>query len=185
MHAHALISDLFKYNTAFLTKKLTGIDRAKLFVRPNHTLNPIIWIFGHIVFCRSEMLESIGIGSQSSDLADFFASGTFPLNDPAEYPHFDDLVAQYGTFGEKLCEALTKGGEELLNRRCWGKYDTVGKTIVAGYIHESNHIGQISNTLIFAEKTATGQSRMNLATRRKNSTGKILLDGLKSVLTVK
>lgn len=185
MQAQALIADLFKYNTAYLTKKLTNIDRARLFIRPNYTLNPIIWIFGHIIFCRSEILEVIGINSRASELADFFASGTFPLNDPSEYPHFDDLVAQYSNLGSQLCDSIVKGGEDLLGRRCWGKYDTIGKTIVAGYIHESYHIGQINTTLILVEKIGVDQSRVNFATRRKNSTGKILLDGLKSVLTVK
>jgi hypothetical protein len=185
MQTGILISDLYKYNTRMLIKKLGGIDKPNLFIRPNHSLNPVIWICGHIVFGRSEMVELMGLNPQTNELAEFFASGTFPRNDPAEYPHIDELTAALESLGNQIVDSLNEGGDKLLGRRAWGKYDTVGKHIVAGYIHESYHIGEINYLINFIDKGISDLTRLNLATRKKSSTGKILLDNLKSVLTVK
>jgi len=185
MQTDILISDLFKYNSRFLLKKLGGIDKAKLFVRPNHNLNPAIWIFGHITFFRGELVELMGLDPQTNGLAEFFGSGTFPRNDPAEYPHIDELTTALERLDDQIVDALNQGGEKLLARRAWGKYDTVGKHVIGSYIHESYHIGEINYLLNLLDKGLSDQARLSLATRRKNSTGKILLDNLKSVLTVK
>ena len=185
MHTNILIGDLIKYNSRYLLKKLGGIDKSKLFIRPNHNLNPLIWIFGHIVFSRADMVELMGLDPQAGELAEFFASGTFPRNDPAEYPHIDELAASLERLGDQIADLLHEGGDKLLSRRAWGKYDTVGKHIVSGYIHEGYHVGEINYLNNLLDKGYLNSSRLNLATRKKNSTGKILLDNLKSVLTVK
>jgi hypothetical protein len=185
MQTNILISDLIKYNSRYLLKKLGGIEKSKLFVRPNHNLNPLIWIFGHIVFSRAEMVEVMGIDPQAGELAEFFASGTFPRNDPAEYPHIDELAASLDRLGDQIADLLNEGGDKLLARRAWGKYDTVGKHIVSGYIHESYHVGEINYLNNLLDKGNMNSTRLNLATKKKSGTGKILLDNLKSVLTVK
>jgi hypothetical protein len=185
MQTNTLIGDLLKYNTRYLLKKIGGIDKSFLFNRPGYNLNPMIWIFGHIVYCRAEMVEVMGIDPQSGGLAEYFASGTFPRNDPAEYPHIDELAADLERLGDQISDLLNEGGEKLLARRAWGKYDTVGKHIVSGYIHESYHIGEINYLVNLLEKSNLNSTRLNLATKKKSGTGKILLDNLKSVLTVK
>lgn len=185
MHTNILISDLIKYNSRFLLKKISGIEKSLLFNRPNHNLNPMIWIFGHIVFSRAEMVEVMGLDPKAGELAEFFASGTFPRNDPAEYPHIDELATNLERLGDQIADLLNEGGDKLLARRAWGKYDTVGKHIVSGYIHESYHIGEINYLINFLEKSSLNSTRLNLATKKKSGTGKILLDNLKSVLTVK
>jgi hypothetical protein len=185
VQSNILIADLFRYNTGFLSKKLGNIDKTRLFVRPGLELNPIIWIFGHIIVSRGELAELMGVTAQTAGYCDYFASGTFPKSDPSEYPHFDELMASHEELGAQISSTLTNGGEGILSRRAWNKQETIGKQIVGGYIHESYHIGEINYIIRLTEKISSNQSRLNMATKKKNSTGKIFLDNLKSVLTVK
>lgn len=185
MQTNKLIADLFKYNTGYLIKHLTEIDKSKLFIRPNYNLNPIIWIFGHIIVSRGGLVEILGEDSQTANIVRLFSSGTVPLNDPSEYPHIDKLMSKFRNLNAQLVKLINEGGEQLLNKQAWGEYDTLGKHLISGYIHESYHIGQISYLFKLTSNPASGTSRFNYTTKRKNSTGKVLLDNLKSVLTVK
>jgi len=185
MESKDLITDLFKYNTGYLMKHLTSIDKSKLFIRPSVKLNPVIWIFGHIIVSRGSMIELLGGDPSYWELNQYFNSGTKPLNDPSEYPPFDELMTAMSKIGTKLNRLIIEGGDALLNKQVWGNYDTIGKHVLSGYIHESYHVGQITYLLNQIEKTSTAQSRLNLSRKKNNSTGKILLDSLKSVLTVK
>jgi hypothetical protein len=185
MQINKLIADLFKYNTGYLVKHLTSIDKPRLFIRPNYNLNPIIWIFGHIIVSRGGLVEILGEDSNTADLGYYFTSGTIPLNDPSEYPHIDELMSKFRNLNAQLVRLITEGGESLLGKQAWGEYDTLGKHLISGYIHESYHIGQISYLLKLTSKTASIPTRFNPVVKRKNSTGKVLLDGLKSMLTVK
>ena len=186
MESINLITDLFKYNTGYLVKHLSSIDRQKLFIRPNVRLNPIVWIFGHIVVSRGSLIELLGGEPATWELSQYFNTGTKPLNDPSDYPPYDELMSSLGKLGTKLNRLIVEGSDALLNKQVWGNYDTIGKHVLSGYIHESYHIGQITYLLNQIEKTSMNQSRLKLSTTKKNnSTGKLLLDSLKSVLTVK
>ncbi|OQX91977.1 MAG: hypothetical protein B6D58_05250 [candidate division Zixibacteria bacterium 4484_95] len=185
MQTNKLIADLFKYNTGYLIKHLTEIDKSRLFIRPNYNLNPIIWIFGHIIVSRGGLVEILGEDSQTDNMVCFFSSGTVPLNDPSEYPHIDELMSKFRNLNAQLVRIIIEGGESLLVKQAWGEHDTLGKHLISGYIHESYHIGQISYLFKFTSNPLSRTTRFNYKTKRKNSTSKILLDSLKSVLTVK
>ena len=185
MQINKLIADLFKYNTGYLIKHLTSIDKSRLFIRPNHNLNPIIWIFGHIIVSRGGLVEILGEDSNTASLSHYFTSGTIPLNDPSEYPHIDELMSKFRKLNAQLVRLINEGGESLLGKQAWGEYDTLGKHIISGYIHESYHIGQISYLFNLTSKTTSIAARFGHVAKRKDGTGKILLDNLKSMLTVK
>jgi hypothetical protein len=185
MQAITLISDLLKYNTGYLAKHLTPIDKSRLFIRPDFKANPIIWILGHIVVSRGSLIELLGEEPQTESLDPYFSSGTTPLSDPSEYPHFDEIMGMLGKLSTRLVRKIVEGGDSFLNRQAWGDYDTLGKHIAAGYIHETYHIGQITYLLNLTDKSAAFPNRLKLSTKKKESTGKIFLNSLKSVLTVK
>lgn len=180
-----LITDLFKYNTGYLVKHLTPLDKSRLFIRPNYNLNPIIWILGHIVVSRGSLLELLGEEPKTETLNPYFCSGTKPLNDPSEYPHFDEILGQLGKLSTKLVRKIIEGDEPLLNRQVWGDYDTIGKNIISGYIHEAYHIGQITYLLTLTEKLNTTHPRLKIANKNGVGTGNVLLNSLRSVLTVR
>jgi hypothetical protein len=180
-----LITDLFKYNTGYLVKHLTPIDKSRLFIRPNHKLNPIIWILGHIVVSRGSLLELLGDEPETEALNLYFCSGTMPLNDPSEYPHFDEIIGLLGKLSTKFTRKIIEGGESLLNKQAWGDYDTIGKHVAAAYIHESYHIGQITYLLKLTEKPYIPRLKIPNKKDDGTTTTKIFLNSLKSVLTVK
>jgi hypothetical protein len=185
VQSNILIADLIKYNTGFLVKSLNGIDKTRLFIRPNYELNPIIWIFGHIIVCRGELIDIMGTAAGTVEYNEYFASGTFPRTDPADYPHFDELMALHEKLGAQLAELLISGGEQILSQRAWNKYETVGKHVVGEYIHESYHIGEIKYILRLTNKIGSSSTSLGAGGKKKNSTGKVFLDNLKSVVTVK
>ncbi len=185
MESANIISDLFRYNTGYLIKHLTSIDKSRLFIRPNQRHNPIIWIIGHIVVSRGSIVELLGDEPNIANYSKYFASGTKPLNDPSEYPHIDEVMGMMGKLGTKLVRHINQGGESLLGKQIWGTYDNIGKYIVNGYIHETYHVGQITYLLNLTAKMSTAQPTLRFAAKKKNSTGKVLLNSLKSVLTVR
>jgi hypothetical protein len=182
-----LITDLFKYNTGYLVKHLMPIDKSQLFVRPSHKMNPIIWILGHIVVSRGSLIELMGDEPETGRLYPYFCSGTKPLNDPSEYPHFDDIMGLLGKTSTKLIRRIISGGDSFLSRSAWGDYETIGKNIVAGYIHESYHIGQITYLLSMSEKMNLKPSKLKISHKKDSATKTSIfsLSGLKSVLTVR
>jgi len=185
MKTENLISDLFKYNTGYLMKHIIPMDKSKLFIRPNQRHNPIIWILGHIVVSRGSVLELLGESPKILDLQSLFASGTKPLADPSQYPHSDYLMELLSKFGGQLVTHINNGGADLLSQQVWGAYDNIGKYLINGYIHETYHVGQINYLMSLTDSLASSKSRLKFATKKKNSTGKVLLDSLKSVLTVR
>ncbi|MCD6161229.1 MAG: DinB family protein [candidate division Zixibacteria bacterium] len=180
-----LITDLFKYNTGYLVKHLSAMDKTLLFVRPDNKSNPIIWILGHIVASRGSLIEMLGEEPQIRELGYYFNAGSKPLSNPSGYPNIDEIMGQLGKLSTKLTRLIKDGGEALLNRQVWGQYDSIGKHIVSGYIHEAYHVGQISYLMNLVSKSNSAGYRFKLAGKKVNSPGKILIDSLKAALTVK
>jgi len=188
MEITTVISDLFKYNTGYLAKHLTSIDKSRLFIRPEQRHNPIIWILGHIVVSRASLLEILGEEIGLEDMRHYFSSGTKPVNDPSEYPHFDEIMGLLGKLGTRLVRHISEGGENLLSTQVWGDYENIGKYLVNGYIHETYHIGQITY-LINLTSISTMQAKLGQGAHKKKTstskTGVFSLSSLKSVLTVR
>ena len=190
MQVTNVLSDLFKYNTGYLAKHLNHMDKSRLYIRPDGYHNPIIWILGHIIVSRGSLLELLGEESRSGNLNRFFASGTYPLNDPTGYPEFSELMGQLQKFGSKLVHHIGEGGDDLLQRQVWGDYENIGKYVVNGYIHETYHVGQINYLLSLTAGMQSMKSKLSIGSRnkKKGSTGKtgvFSLSGLRSILTVR
>ncbi len=191
MQVTTVLSDLVKYNTGYLAKHLNNIDKSRLFIRPDGYHNPIIWILGHIVVSRGSLLEVLGVEPGMEKFDRYFASGTYPLNDPSEYPHFDQLMSQLSKLGNSLVQQIGQGGDSLLQRQVWGDYENIGKYITNAYIHETYHVGQINYLLSLTAGMQSMKAKLSIGSgtrKKKASTGKtgvFSLSGLRSILTVK
>lgn len=189
MQITTVLSDLFKYNTGYLAKHLNNIEKSKLFIRPEGRHNPIIWILGHIVVSRGSILEILGDEPDLIKLSRYFSSGTEPLNSASGYPHVDEIMGQLGKLGTRLVRHISEGGDSLLHRQVWGDYDTIGKHLVNGYIHESYHVGQISYLLNLTDDLSAMRAKLSIGSHRKRSstgkTGIFSLDNLKSIINVR
>ena len=180
-----LVTDLFKYNTGYLVKHLSKTDRSKLFIRPDQKSRPAIWLLGHIVVSRGGMVELLGGDPKTGKLNLYFNAGTKPLTDPSDYPGFDEILGQLGKLCTQLTRLLKEGGESLLNRQVWGQYDSIGKFIVSGYIHETYHVGQISYLLNLVENATAAKYQVKLSNKRRGNQNKSIMESLRAVLTVK
>lgn len=182
MEATTLFAELMKYNAAYLIKLLKGVAAESFFVRPENRGNPLIWLLGHIVLNRCEIIEILGGDPRTGNLGDLFARGTIPENDPSVYPEPSKLISRLIKISSLTDDLLLKSDPSILDKSSWGRFKTVGQNLAYSYMHETHHIGQVT---YIVNLPIIKKGNMSSTTFRKpdekNSTTKIILDGIKSV----
>jgi hypothetical protein len=180
----AQFAELLKFNVAYLARTIDGVEFEKFFVRPEGRGNPAIWIMGHLVLNRGEIVEMLGGDPSTRDMGDLFARGTHPVNDPRAYPKPAQLMTRYIRLAGLTDQILKDCGDEILSRPSWGQFDSLGQSLSFSYMHETHHIGQITYLVnlpsVRAPKKQTSFARPE---QRKESTTKIVLDSIKSVFS--
>lgn len=180
MLATAMFSELLRFNAAYLSRTLSGIPPDKFFIRPEERGNPLIWLLGHTVLNRGEIVELLGGDPATRDLGDLFARGTYPQSDKSIYPEPQHLLTRFLKLSSTTEYLLKNGGEALLDRPSWKKFDCVGQHLAYSYMHETHHIGQITYVVSLpAFKTRQAAE----AERKKGSTTRIILENIKSVFS--
>jgi hypothetical protein len=180
MVATGLFSELLKFNLAYLARTLDGISADKFFTRPEGRGNPLIWMLGHIVLNRGEIVELLGGDPSTRDLGDLFARGTKPLSDTSLYPRPQQLMTRFVKLSSVTDHLLKQCSESLLDQASWGQFESVGQHLAYSYMHETHHIGQVTyvvNLPAFKTKRAASSEQ------KKNSTTKIVLDSIRSVFS--
>ncbi len=185
MQAIPILAELLRFNGAYLPKLLKGFPLDSYYVRPENRGNPIIWILGHLVLNRGEIVEMLGGDPKTSDLGDLFARGTFPQADRSVNPEPEHLLKRYARLVALTEHLLVNSDDTILNQKGWGQFESLGQQLAYSYMHETHHIGQItylSNlpTIKGMKKEATGIFKRP---EQKNSTTRIILEGIKSVFT--
>ena len=184
MQAASMFAELLRFNGVYVPKILKGFLLESYFIKPENRGNPLIWILGHIVLNRGEIVEILGGDPKTSDLGDLFARGTVPENNPSIYPQPDELIKRFTRLVALTEHLIIKADPALFDRKSWGRFDTLGQNLAYSYMHETHHIGQITYLTnlpsIKAKKTPATQFRRP---ETKNSTTRIILDSIKSVFT--
>lgn len=184
MKTTTIFVELMKYNVAYLTSILKGVAKESFYVRPEDRGNPLIWLLGHIVLNRGEIIEILGGDPRLGNLGDRFARGTIPANDPSFYPEPSNLIARLIKMSSLTDDLLSKCDPGLLDMASRGQFKTVGQNLAYSYMHETHHIGQVT---YIAHLPIIKKGNVSSTTFRKpdekNSTTKIILEGLKSVFT--
>ena len=184
VEATTLFAELMKYNAVYLTSILKGVTQESFFVRPEDRGNPLIWLLGHIVLNRCEIIEILGGDPRTGDLGDLFARGTIPEKDPSIYPEPSKLIARLIKMSSLTDDLLLKSDPSLLDKSSWGRYKTVGQNLAFSYMHETHHIGQVTYIVnLPIIKKGNVSSTTFRKPDEKNSTTRIILDGIKSVFT--
>jgi hypothetical protein len=182
MVSTALFAELLKFNLAYLIRTLDGVTPDKYFIRPEDRGNPLIWLLGHLVLNRGEIVELLGGDPSTRDLGDMFARGTKPQSDTSIYPKPQQLMTRFMKLESVTEYLLTHCDGSLLDRPSWGQFDSVGQHLAYSYMHETHHIGQVTYVAnLPAFKTRQSQASRNDS--KKNSTTKIVLDNIKSVFS--
>jgi hypothetical protein len=180
MVATALFSELLRFNLAYLARTLDGVSADKFYIRPEGRGNPLIWLLGHIVLNRGEIVELLGGDPSTRDLGDLFARGTKPSSDASVYPLPQQLMTRFMKLSSTTDHLLKHVSESLLDQESWGQFESVGQHLAYSYMHETHHIGQVTyvvNLPAFKTKRAGGSEH------KKNSTTKIVLDSIRSVFS--
>lgn len=184
MNTRTLLAELMRYNVAYLANILKKVSPESYFVRPEDQGNPLIWLLGHIVVNRGEIIEVLGGNARTTDLVDLFARGTVPENKPSMYPAASDLIARMIKMSSLTDNLLERGDPSVLDKASWGKYETVGQNVAYSYMHETHHIGQVAYIVNLPNvKSMTMAKTVFKRHDDLGSTKKIILDGIKSVFS--
>lgn len=177
-----LFAELMKYNAAYLIKLLKVVAPESFFVQPEDRGNPLIWLLGHIVLNRCEIIEILGGDPRTGKLGDLFARGTIPEKNPSAYPEPSVLISRLIKMSSLTDDLLLKSDPSLLDKSSWGRFKTVGQNLAYSYMHETHHIGQVTYIVnLPLIKKGNVSSTTFRKPDEKNSTTKIILDGIKSV----
>ena len=176
------LTELLRFNAGYLSKSLEKIPDASYFVRPERKGNHLMWLLGHVVVNRGEILELIGGNPSTSNLADLFARGTRPEPDSSVYPRPQQLLARFMKLASVTDNILKNSDPNIFNQKSWGQFETLGQNLAYSYMHETHHIGQIIYVINLPgvrpdKKSATNFRRPD----EKGSTARILIDNIKAV----
>jgi len=184
MQATMVFAEMLRFNGVYLPKLLKEYPPESYYIRPEVRGNPLIWLVGHIVLNRGEIVEMLGGDPKTGDLGDHFARGTVPENDPSKYPEPSELLKRFTRLVILTEHLIVRADPSLLDKKGWGQFECLGQNLAYSYMHETHHIGQVSYllnlpTLKSLKKTPTTFRKPE----QKSSTTKIILDGIKSVFT--
>ncbi len=175
-------SEVFRFNAGYLSRSLEKVQADNYYIRPEKRGNPLIWLLGHVIVNRAEIIEILGGNPAIGNLGDLFANGTVPENDPSKYPKPSQLMARFMKLASVTEHLLRKCDSSILDSKGWGKFETVGQNIIFSYMHETHHIGQITYIVnlpgVRSEKRATTVFKKP---QEKDSTAMILIKNIKSV----
>lgn len=184
MLASATFAELLKFNIAYLARTIDGIEPSKFYIRPEGRGNPLIWLMGHIVLNRGEIVEILGGDPSTRDLGDLFARGTKPQSDHSLYPKPAQLMTRFIRLASLTEHLLKNCQDELFDKPSWGQFETLGQNLAYSYMHETHHIGQITYIInLPAFKVSKKQTAFARPEDKKNSTTKIVLDSIKAVFS--
>ena len=185
MQATLMLAELLRFNGLYLPKMIKDFPSGCYYVRPEYRGNPMIWLLGHIVLNRGEIVEMLGGDPRTGDLGDLFARGTIPENEPSKYPAPAELLKRFSKLVALTEQLIVKADPGLLDQKGWGRFESLGQNLAYSYMHETHHIGQISYLINLPairniKKNGTSTFRKF---EKKETTTKLILDGIKSVFT--
>ena len=186
MQAISMIGELLRFNAGYLHKMVAELPTDAWFVKPANRCNPIIWIYGHIIINRGEIIEVLGGDPNNGILADHFARGTVPAADSSVYPEPQKLVARLNKMMLLTDQLIKSCDPAILDNPSWGNFESVGQNLAFSYMHETHHIGQISYVCKLPEVKSVAPKKAGTFDKHvkpNNTTTKIILENIKSVFS--
>lgn len=130
-------------------------DAAMTFPTPNGGNHPT-WVVGHAVSARIGLLSMI-TGEQDNSWdkwESLLGGGSQPVDDPAAYPGYDDMLAAYANVHERTLGILDRVGDDGLDTtppavpealKDDPDFATVGRMFLFIAMHEMSHRGQLAD----------------------------------------
>jgi uncharacterized damage-inducible protein DinB len=133
-------------------RALATIDDAPLtFPTENGGCHPL-WVMGHLAFVEGLTHEMLGGTNPVAHWATIFGQDTVPTADPAQYPAFAKVRAQYVELRNRNMQLLESMSEADLDRPTASQpkgleehFATFGKALLTVALHQMAHRGQITD----------------------------------------
>src|SRR5829696_2955035 len=140
------ISRMFRANTDIINKAIADVRPEDWFRKPSDDSNHMMWLLGHVIVHRGQVLKNLGAQWDSS-WAPLFARGAERVAD-AEYPSVDEMRAAWDQISEQLKTALRAAPEDLLAKPAPEGPPSFDKklsgTVAFFAFHDTYHTGQVS-----------------------------------------
>lgn len=138
------VEGMFKTNSDLVKKALDGIPAAQWVVKPSDCSNHLMWVAGHIIWARGNLLRTLGVDWRLS-WAKQFGRGSQP-EEIREYPLVDEVRKVWNDLSGQLAACLASVPAEALDKP-HDKPTFDGK--VGGFVaflafHETYHVGQVT-----------------------------------------
>jgi hypothetical protein len=140
------ISGMFRTNTDIINKAIADVRTEDWFRTPGDDSNHMMWLLGHVVVHRGQVLKVLGVDWKRS-WASLFAPGSQRV-DEAEYPTVDEMRAAWDEISQQLKAALRETSPDVLTKPAPNGPPSFDKQLsgtVAFYaFHDTYHTGQVS-----------------------------------------
>jgi hypothetical protein len=135
-------------------RALASIDNAPLtFPTENGGCHPL-WVMDHLAFVEGLTHEMLGGTNPVAHWAAIFGQDTVPVADPAQYPAFAKVRAQYVELRNRNLQLLESMTEADLDRPTASQpkgleehFATFGKALLTVALHQMAHRGQITDAV--------------------------------------
>jgi len=140
------ISGMFRTNTDIISKAIADVRPEDWFRKPSDDSNHLMWLLGHVVVHRGEVLKTLG-GKWDSSWARLFSRGVERVDD-AEYPTVDEMRGAWTEISEQLKAALRAAPADVLMKPAPEGPPSFDKklsgTVAFFAFHDAYHTGQVS-----------------------------------------
>ena len=140
------IEGMYKTNTDIVKKALVEIPPEDWFRAPGDDSNHLMWVTGHIIWSRGNVLKSLKTEWTTPWLSVFARGET--RADPSQYPGVAEVQNAWTEVSAKLLDRVSNAPADLLAKTApQGPPTFDGK--ISGLVaflafHETYHVGQIS-----------------------------------------
>ena len=140
------ISGMFKTNTDIINMAIADVRTEDWLRTPGDASNHLLWLLGHVVVHRGQVLKTLG-SQWDSSWASLFARGSQRV-DESEYPTVDEIRAAWDEISQQLKAALSEPPSDVLTQPAPQgppSFDKKTSGTVAFYaFHDTYHAGQIT-----------------------------------------
>ena len=138
-------ADQFGVGELWVKRALEGLSEEDVRRKAGDDSNPMIWILGHLVYCRVSVANLAG-GDRKHRWSELFRRGS-EKRDPSEYPSLEDMLAEWDRNTEEMQSAFEAATEEHLSSKAPRDFPIRDKTNAGAIsflaMHEAQHAGQM------------------------------------------
>jgi uncharacterized damage-inducible protein DinB len=140
----APLAMIFSFNDDIVLRALEGLTPSQLWQRPTDRNNPMLWVAGHVVRTRAQVLQLLGEPAETG-WGDVFDRGA-TIRDADRYPAGDEIERVMREVSPRLHSKLASLDDQSLARPAsilpFAK--TLADEVAFFTLHDTYHVGQMA-----------------------------------------